>query len=420
MNFLFIHQNFPGQFKHLAPALVSRGHRVVAIPLKGGEPRVESGVEIRPYTANRGTSEKIHPWVQDFETKIIRAENCLKHCQRLSEEGFKPDVIIAHPGWGETLFLQELWPDVPMGMYCEFYYHARGSDNDFDPEFSRKGQGLDERCRIRLKNLNPDWYLAQMSKGICPTQWQASVFPTKTRSDIEVIHDGIDSVKLCPNPNIQVTFSEGHKLSRNDEVITFVSRNLEPHRGFHTFMRALPNLLASRPSARILIIGEDAKGYGAAPPEGGTWRKFLEDELHASEPNIDWSRVWFLGRLPYDKFVAVLQLSRVHVYLTYPFVASWSLLEAMSVGAAIVASDTPPVLEFVTDNQNGVLTDFFDQDALVRHVCRLLDNPDLRHRLGTAARSSVIDRYDLKTVCLPKQLAWCESLLARNEAVTGE
>lgn len=414
MNFLVIHQNYPGQYKYLAPALVARGHRVVAIPLMNMEVSVNQGVEVVPYEADRSSAKTIHPWLMDFETKVIRADNCLRHCVKLSEDGFRPDAIIAHPGWGETLFLDELWPDVPIGTYCEFYYHAANSDNDFDPEFQKRDRGMGDRCRIRLKNINPDWYLAQMSKGISPTNWQASLFPNDARQNISVIHDGIDSNKLCPNPNIRLKLSDQRQLSRADEVITFVSRNLEPHRGFHTFMRCLPRLLKDRPKAQVLIVGSEGKGYGAAPPAGQTWRQVLEAELKVAAPAMDWSRVMFLGKIPYDQFVAVLQLSVVHVYLTYPFVASWSLVEAMSVGAAIVASDTPPVMEFIQDDETGVLTDFFDHDALVAKISMLLDDAKLRSRLGASARRAVISRYDLQSVCLPQQIEWCESLVSSS------
>lgn len=409
MNFLFVHQNYPGQFKHLAPALARRGHRVVAIPLRKGEEQTESGVEIAPYFADRSSSQEIHPWVTDFETKIIRADNCLRHCIKLKEKGFTPDAIIAHPGWGESLFLKEIWPEAPLGAYCEFFYAPAGTDMDFDPEF-KTSTSIDDACRITLKNLNNLLHEGLMDSAISPTKWQASTFPKAVQQKITVVHDGIDTENCCPNEAAFIETQSLGRIAAGDEVITFVARNLEPYRGFHIFMRAIPHILANRPKARILIVGAEGKGYGAPPPDGTTWKKLLETELNASAPHLDWHRVSFLGTLPYAQFQRVLQVSAVHVYLTYPFVASWSLLEAMSSGAAIVGSDTPPVKEFIHDKETGVLVDFFDHRAVADAVCELLGDDPMKQRLGSAARKMMQDKYDLKSVCLPRQIQWSESL----------
>ena len=265
---------------------------------------------------------------------------------------------------------------------------------------------------MRLKNLNNILHDDLIDQGICPTAWQASTFPDGLRKRITVVHDGIDTTRLVPNRRASIATAKAGEISRGEEIVTFVSRNLEPYRGFHIFMRAVPAILAANPNARIIIVGEEGKGYGADPVGGGTWRQFLEAELSQTAPEMDWSRISFLGRVPYDLFIQILQVSAVHVYLTYPFVASWSLLEAMSVGAAVVASDTSPVQEFITHGETGLLTDFFDHADLSARVSELLVNPTLRDRLGGAARSHIIENYDLRTICLPKQVSWCESLLA--------
>jgi glycosyltransferase involved in cell wall biosynthesis len=204
------------------------------------------------------------------------------------------------------------------------------------------------------------------------------------------------------------------ELRPGDEIVTFVNRNLEPYRGYHVFMRALPRLLRERPHARVLIVGGDEVSYGAAPkpgPDGQprTWKQIFLDEVQGE---LDLSRVHFLGRIPYGRFVALLQLSMVHVYLTYPFVLSWSLLEAMSAGCAIVAGDTAPVREAVRDGHTGLLVDFFDGDALVRRVVELIEQPALRAALGQAARAHAVSTYDLQKHCLPGQLAWVQELAA--------
>ena len=412
MNILFIHQNFPGQFKFLAPALAKQGHRVVAMTMQKTDVGQWQGVKLVPYTVTRGTTPHGHPWVTDFETKTIRGEACFRAALALRATGFSPDVIIAHPGWGESLFLKEVWPHAHMGIFCEFFYHPEGMDVGFDPEFPTQDPG--DVCRIRLKNLNNLLHFEVADAGISPTHWQASTFPEPFRSKISVVHDGIDTQAVKPNPTVKLTFNGQLTLSKTDEVITFVNRNLEPYRGFHVFMRALPQILKQRPNARVLIVGGDGVSYGVRPTmekNGGTkWKDIYVNEVRANISDEDWRRVYFLGHVSYDKFIPLLQLSTVHVYLTYPFVLSWSLLEAMSAGCAIVASKTPPVQEVISDDVNGRVVDFFDDQSLAAEVCALLEDKERARRYGIAAREHAVANYDLKKVCLPAQLAWVEEL----------
>ena len=409
MNILLIHQNFPGQFKFLAPALVQQGHTVVAMTMQKTEAKEWQGVKLVPYTASRGTTQNVHPWVSDFETKTIRGEACFRAALNIKAQGFTPDVIIAHHGWGESLFLKEVWPDAKLAIYCEFYYHPQGADVGFDPEFPAKDPG--DACRLRLKNLNNLLHFEVADAGISPTYWQASTFPEPFRSKIKVVHDGIDTQALTPNPQVQLTLNQNLNLSRQDEIITFVNRNLEPYRGYHVFMRALPEILKRRPKVRILIVGADDVSYGARPENGQKWKDIFATEVRSQISDADWSRVHFLGNVPYQYFIPLLQLSTVHVYLTYPFVLSWSLLEAMSVGCAIVASDTQPLHEAIKQDETGRLVNFFDVAGLANEVCALLDDPAARERLGQNARSFAQQNYDLQTVCLPSQLAWVEALI---------
>jgi glycosyltransferase involved in cell wall biosynthesis len=249
-------------------------------------------------------------------------------------------------------------------------------------------------------------------------QWQADTFPQPFRSKITVVHDGIDTQALRPNPavclNLSTRAGETHTLAFGDEVVTFVNRNLEPYRGYHVFMRALPDLLRRRPRVRVLIVGGDGVSYGAAPdPQrygSRSWKQIFIDEVRPRVPDADWGRVHFLGHLPYDQYVALLQVSAVHVYLTYPFVLSWSLLEAMSVGCTVVASDTAPVREVLRHGETGALVPFFDGEALAETISGLLDDPSARARLGAQARAFVQMHYDLRTICLPRQLDWLEAL----------
>ncbi len=407
MKILFVHQNFPGQFKHLAPALVAMGHEVVALAMKAKA--VEScGVTLLHYAVTRGSSPDIHPWVGDLESKAIRAEASFHAARQLRDQGFSPDVIIAHAGWGESLFLKDVWPRAKLGIYCEFFYHAKGTDVDFDPEFHSPDDS--DACRIRLKNINNMLHFNIADAGIAPTRWQADTFPQSFRGRIAVVHDGIDTAVIAPNPHVRLTLGGGLSLTRSDEVITFVNRNLEPCRGYHIFMRALPEILRRRPRARVLIVGGSGVSYGPRPAGGGGWRDVFADEVRGRIAAADWDRVHFLGKIAYDHFIPLLQLSTVHVYLTYPFVLSWSLLEAMSVGCAIVASDTGPLREVMRHDDTGRLVDFFDVAGLADEVCTLLDDPERRTRLGAAARGFAQANYDLRRVCLPRQVQWVQTM----------
>lgn len=412
MKVLFIHQNFPGQFVHLAPALAARGHEVHALRIeREARHATWHGVQVHTYWPEGRSTPGVHPWVADIETKTLRGEACWRKARELAAMGFEPDVIYAHPGWGESLFLKQVWPRARLVLFGEFFYAPEGADTGFDPEFA-ESDALGQRCRLQMKNLNHLAQLPQADAIVSPTHWQASRFPSPWRERIRVIHDGIDTDALRPDPSVRAHLARGLALTRDDEVITFVARHLEPYRGFHTFMRALPALLRERPQAQVLIVGEDGVSYGAPPKAHKHWRERMLAEVG---PQIDAAaarRVHFLGRLEREAFTRVLQLSRVHIYLTYPFVLSWSLLEAMSVGCAIVASDTAPVREVIAHGREGLLVDFFDPPALVRAVARLLDDAELRARCGAAARQAVVTGYDLKQHCLPRHVQLVESVAA--------
>jgi len=415
MNILFIHQHFPGQFKFLAPALVGKGHAVSALCITPERSFSTAGIQVHQYKTDRGTTPNIHPWVMDLETKVIRAEACFKAAMKLKESGYIPDLIIAHIGWGETLFIKEVWPDCKLVFYGEFYYHASGADVGFDPEFATP-DGI--ACAMRAKNLNNIAHFDIAAAGISPTEWQKSTFPEPFRSKIIVVHDGIDTDKLQPNPHASLSLTIGNHpplvLTKKDEILTFVNRNLEPYRGYHTFMRSLPEILKDRPNLKVLIVGGDKVSYGAAPDPGIygklSWKEIFANELRPQLTEVQWGQLIFAGHIPYEYFVPLLQISTVHVYLTYPFVLSWSLLEAMSMGCAIVGSDTAPVQEVIEHNHNGLLVNFFKPQELASAVTKLLDDPALREQLGQAARKTAVEKYDLKRVCLPKGLKFVEGV----------
>jgi glycosyltransferase involved in cell wall biosynthesis len=407
MNVLFVHQNFPGQFKHLAPHLARAGHRVQALGIEGpGLP----GIELLRYKPQRATARQTHPWAQEFETKVIRGEACAAAALELKKNGFSPDVIVANPGWGESLFLRDVWPQAKMLALLEFFYAAHGLDFDFDREFYKPDPARD--AKLRAKNAHLLMALADMDRGLSPTEFQRSTVPSPYRDRISVIFDGIDTDAVKPDP--AATLNAGGKTFRaGDEVLTFVNRNLEPYRGYHVFMRALPEILERRPNATVLVVGADGVSYGAAAPKGKTWKQIFLDEV---KDRIDASRVQFLGRLPYSDYLKVLQISACHVYLTYPFVLGWSCIEALAAGCLVVGSRTAPVEEAIAHAKNGLLVDFFDVAALASTVCEALERPQEFAPLRVAARNSALNRYDLARVCLPQQMRLVDGL-ARGDSL---
>jgi glycosyltransferase involved in cell wall biosynthesis len=390
MRSLFVHQNFPAQFRHVLRVLAARGGEEIVFITQPEKPTLP-GVTKVEYAPHRKVTQGIHPYLGSTEAAVINGQGVARAALALKGRGFVPDVMVGHPGWGETLFLKDVFPDTPLISYCEFFYRGRGSDVGFDPEFA---DSFDAVCRARVRATSHLTALEAADLGVAPTEWQKAQFPAPFLDRIEVIHEGVDTERVRPAPDVSVTLSNGRTLTRADEVVTYVARNLEPYRGFHSFMRALPRLLETRPEAQVLIVGGDEVSYGRAAPEGRTWRQHL-----LAETGLSSDRVHFLGKIPYAQYVAVLQLSRVHVYLTYPFVLSWSSIEAMSAGCVVLGSDTAPVREVIEDGRNGLLVDFFDPAAIADRAAEVLARPEAYARLGAAARQTALDGFRVEEGC---------------------
>lgn len=414
MRLLLIHQNLPGQYRHL---LTHYGQRSDCEVIGLGEMRrlrdniraPMPGVKLIGYETPPTSKATTLPTLRTTEAAVQRGQVVLKALLRIKKAGFYPDVVYAHPGWGETLFLKDVFPRARLLHFCEFYYNTVGQDFDFDPEFPNAAEDV---LRLRMRNLHHLMALEQADLGIAPTVWQRTLFPSTYHTKIEVVHDGVDTAMVKPDAEAFVHFpNKGLRLTPKDEVITFVSRNLEPYRGFHTFMRALPAITKERPNAHVIIVGGNDVSYGRRLPEGTYREKYLA-EINGK---FDASRVHFVGKLPYKTFLHVLQVSTAHIYLTYPFVLSWSMMEAMAAGALVIGSRTPPVEEVITHEQNGLLVDFFSTQEIVEAVQRVCEDPTRMQSQRDQARQTIIDRYDLKTVCLPKQRALLESFLVAQE-----
>ncbi len=397
MRILFVHQNFPGQFLHLAPALAARGHEVLALTAEDNNR--PSPVKVMKYR----NPDPVGP---DRRAGRMYAEACARgyRAARAARQmrdglGFVPDVIFGHSGWGETLFLKEVWPEARLLVYAELMYRTEGLDTGFDAEFGVND--LEARVSTVARSAHLVQAMVHADAALSPTRFQADTFPPELRAKITVCHDGVDTARLCPDPAAEVTLA-GHSFRAGDEVITFVNRTLEPYRGYHIFMRALPEVLAARPQAHVLIIGAEGQSYGAAPPEGSWKQRFLAEV----QGRLDLSRVHFLGRVPYETYMAVLRVGRVHAYLTYPFVLSWSLIEAMSMGAMVLGSDTGPVREVLRHGENGRLVDFFDTAAWSREMIAALADPAACAPLRAAARHTAL-AYGSE-LCLPRLIAFVE------------
>jgi glycosyltransferase involved in cell wall biosynthesis len=401
---LFVHQNFPGQFLHLAPALAARGHQCTALTdainaRPAGIPAVRythPPQKVDPAQTRLGRN---YTTMSDRGVSVARAA-----IQMRDTQGYTPDVIFGHSGWGETLFLKEVWPDAKLIVYAEFYYKGLGADVGFDTEFGPRH--FDQVMIAQGRTAHLGQALIHADAGLSPTLWQASTYPAPLRGMIEVIFDGVNTQTLAPDSMAAMSLPNGQTLRAGDEVLTFVNRNLEPYRGYHIFMRALPAIMAARPQAQIVIVGGDGVSYGNAPAGKTGWKDTILDEVR---DQIDLTRLHFLGKVPYANFITLMQIARVHAYLTYPFVLSWSMMEAMAAGALVVGSKTAPVEEIITHNENGLLVDFFNVNAWSDTLIQTLAHPERYTHIRASARQTVVNRYDLHSICLPRMIGYIES-----------
>jgi len=398
MKVLFVHQNFPGQYLHIARYLgAMEGNEVVFITQRTDADL--PGVKKIVYKPAREVTRGIHHYLRETEAGVLNAQNVARVALALKESGFVPDVMLAHNGWGELWYLKEVFPDTPLIGYFEFFYQHHGADVGFEP-----GPPLifDAGPRIRTKNIGNLLALNAAEYGQCPTRWQKSLYPKEYQSKLHIVHEGIDTVAVAPDATTRFAIpSTGIELTPEDEVVTYVARNLEPYRGFPSFMRSLPAILAARPKAQVLVVGGNEVSYGTRPADGKTYRELMLAELGDA---IDLQRVHFLGKVPYSSFVKILQVSTAHVYLTYPFVLSWSMLEAMSAGCLIVGSRTQPVEEVITDGENGLLVDIFDPQQISQRVIDVLIDRLAFAAIRANARKTIVENYDLRSICLPAQL----------------
>jgi glycosyltransferase involved in cell wall biosynthesis len=407
VRFLFVHQNFPGQFLHIVRRLVATGRHEILFVTEPNQNEI-GGVRKIPYVRPPLAIKETHIAARELDDGVRRAEVVYRAAFGLRHLGFSPDIMIGHHGWGEMLNLCDLWPDVPLLGYMEFYYQPNAADVGFDPEFPHDPLDFP---RIRAKNAINHIALNLGKSGQTPTQWQLSTYPDWARPKIDLVWEGVNLDVCSPDARARKGTLKigGMTIRPTDKLVTYVSRDLEPYRGFHQMMRALPRLMKADKNLKVVMIGGDGVSYGSAPRQGGTWREVLLAELG---DRIDPDRVVFPGRVSYDQYIATLRRSDAHVYLTYPFVASWSLREALAVGCAVVGSDTEPVREFITHEENGILVPFLEPDAIVDGVMRVLGDKTLARKLRAGAR-----KYAEERLAMADYIASYGSVIER---LTGE
>ncbi|MCF8501980.1 MAG: glycosyltransferase [Rhodospirillum sp.] len=406
MRVLFLHQNFPAQFRHLAPRLAAReGWDVRGLGFHEPVPPPLPGVTTYRYPipdADPNPQQRL----REIDTKLRRADSVFRALTSLKDQGFTPDLVIGHPGWGEMLRLDEVVPGAKHISYAEIYYQDRGGDHDFDPEFPYPDPNLP--LRNRLANAAIDVSMARCDAAVAPTAWQAGRFPAHFQNKIHQIHDGIDTLVLAPRERGSLDL-DGWRVTKGEKVVTFATRYLEPMRGVHTFLRALPLIQAMEPECKVVVVGRDDKSYWKMDKGKPTHKKRLIDEV---SDRLDWDRVRFLPWLQRNALTRLFQVTSAHVYLTFPFVLSWSMLGAMACGAPVIGSRTDPVMEVIQDGVNGHLVDCLDPEELAERVVTVLRDPEGQEPIRARARETVVRKYDLETVCLPQWLRVIDRVVA--------
>lgn len=388
MKILFLHPNFPAQFRHVAGALAQDPNNEVLFGTKFENPEWQiPGVRKVLFKPSRESRPETHHYVRFLENGVLHGQAVFRIAEQLKSEGFVPDIVYGHSGWGPTLFIKDAFPNAKLMCYFEWFYHAVGSDADFDPADPLT---IDDMARIRIKNTPILVDLYSCDWGISPTYWQRSQFPKEFLSKISVLHDGVDTEYFKPNPGAKLILPNVD-LSEVDEIVTYVARGMEPYRGFPEFIESIAYLQERRPNCHVVIVGSDRVCYGKALPDGETYKNYMLKKVP-----LDLSRVHFVGSLPYGLYLKVIQASQVHVYLTRPFVLSWSMIESMSTGCLVLGSDTAPVKEVIQDGENGLLADFFSPKQIADRISEVLDHPTRMAQLRQKARETALERYSLE------------------------
>lgn len=402
MRILFLHPNFPAQFRHLATELGKDPRNQVVFGTMNSKGNIP-GVQKVLYKPSREVHPHTHHYLRSHEKAVLEGQAVYRLAQELKSAGFYPDIVYGHSGWGATMFVKDVFPKAQLNCFFEWFYHAKDSDADFDPSDTLDADSV---ARIRVKNSPILTDLYSCDRGLCPTEWQKQQFPQEFHSKLKVLHDGINTDFFRPQPQAKLVLPAiDLDLSHAEEIVTYATRGMEPYRGFPQFMEAVSLIQQQRPNCHVVIAGEDRVAYGKNLPDGKTYKQLMLETLP-----LDLSRLHFTGSLPYPQYLKLLQASSAHIYLTRPFVLSWSMLEALSTGCIVIGSSTPPVKEVIQDGKNGLLVDFFSPQQIVRKVNEVLDNPHNFDSIKEQARETILQKYDLEKL-LPQHLNWLKKEL---------
>lgn len=402
MRAVFVHRHFPGQFGQLVHRMAAEGWDITFV-CERAEQRPSHIAIVRYMTEGRRAATP-HPHLLATDLHVRTGTQVAAVLDNLNQRSGPPAIVIGHIGWGGLLFAKDVLPQTPMLGYCEFFYRGEGSDVGFAPG---EELALDDRMRLRMRNSAQLLTMEAIEAGLSPTRWQRHQYPAELRRRIAVCHDGIDMALCRPQAGARMRLPDGRVIAEGDPVVTFVARDLEPYRGFPQFMRAAARVAARHPTALFVVAGGDGISYGRARDDGRSWREAMMEETGLAP-----ERIVFLGRIPHAALVRLFQISAAHVYLTYPFVLSWSFLEAMACGCLVIGSATAPVREVLAHGRNGLLVDFFDEEALSKTVLAALARGRALMPLRAAARATVEMRFALEQ-CLPRQIRLIETLTER-------
>lgn len=399
MKILFIHDNFPAQFGAIGFWLRRLGWDVT-FATAADHARAE-GIRILPYKPHREPSAETHPYAQTMDRASINAQGFARAGFAAHKAGYRPDVIVSHSGWGAGMFARDVFPEAAYVAYCEWWYAHPGADITY--LCALEGQPLRSSIEApmleRARNGPILMDIAAADRVLCPTQFQASQFPTRLRSLLTVQHDGIDTDFYSP---AEVDRTLGGLIPEDAHLVTYATRGMEPHRGFPQFIAALPAILAADPKAVVVIAGENRVAYGGKSLRGTDWKaKALE------ETPVDPARVHFVGRLPRPDYLRLLRRSDAHVYLTVPFVLSWSMLEAMSTGCPLILSDTAPVREYA-DEDCARLVDLAHVSSISQAVLATLSERTETARCQANARAVIENGLAIREIYPAKAKLFAE------------
>ena len=415
MHVLYVHQNFPAQFGHIAYHLAQKpGWKCTFV--SETEAGNVLGVEKIQYRRAGGATQQTHFCSRTFENAIFNCDGVYSALK--SRADVQPDLIVGHSGFGSTLFLRDLYPKVPIVNLFEYFYRPRDPQSDMGYR-SDLGWSLPDifYLRARARNAMILLDLQNCTLGYCPTQFQRSTIPDIYSPKLRVIFDGIErSVYHGHDEKLRPALDQremrrvaGIDVPAGTRIVTYVSRGFESMRGFDLFMRAAKIIAQKFPDVLFIVVGTDRIAYGGDEtflPKGTTFKQWT-----LAQDQYDLNKFHFPGNLPPRELALLLASTDLHIYLTVPFVLSWSMMDAMSCGAVVLGSDTAPVREMIRDGENGMLADLFDVEQIAGKAIGALRDPAAFRPLGRAAEQLIAQNYSVEAV-LPQMIHLYEQAAA--------